>query len=515
MGIVLTDFQGELPGVSNYDLPANAASEAINCEFGGTLRPARFFSATPDTSTAGWPVKVHGQWLNASSPDGILPSPVMDDAVDRVYRISNGELQRARIGDLTWIKAGVDAPQALMAVLSDPVTPPAGEVPVARAYIYTESNILFDEYTNEILEEGPPSPPVTIDNLYSNSVVNIVFSAAVPQGKVFSIYRAANGEYLYVGRMLAGQTSFVDNVPDLLLGEPCPSLGWEPPPLLEGFFMLPYGFFVGWKSNRIYCSEQYLPHAWPSSYTYPVRSRVLRCVPTHNGAIAITDNGNLFLAGSSPSALSVVELPTLSPCVSVATAVDMGDAVVYASITGLTAVSSSGSSDLLDGAVSKTWWASRDWSTAYAYRAADLYVLSVGSERLVFDFKARTVAKASGLPARATFDQEDGSLKTPTGKVYASAFAPSYSWKSKSFEFNNGQTFGWTQCIADAYPVNVVWTVWQDSGTPETVAIEYESNTPKRFPAKRLRKVRAAITTGNAVSKVVLTSNRMELEYVG
>ena len=697
MGIVLTDFQGELPGVSNYDLPVNAASEAINCEFGGTLRPARFFSATPDTSTAGWPVKVHGTWLNSDKPDGILPSPMTDDSVDRVYRISGGELQRARIGDLSWATLGVEPPTAaIAAVLDQPTTtstppgerqapdgnqvifhyalmyfgrgddgkqyysnrvegsrvgyansqlvltlsdnlsqhlntvrqqvrysqdgfsvspfrnsyngiqlglfksdnaggwllvadtnagvpadgravipfgaatnggwtynatnvmsysvslydeygttntvaviPPApkavevaqqpvsgageasvedipsGEVSMSRAYILTQARIMFDAYTNEVLEESAPTDPITVSGVYSNTTVRISLSLPVPSGYVYNIYRANAGTYLYVGRINAGESSFLDSVPDIALGEPCPSLEWETPPTLDGFFMAPYGFFVGWKENRVYCSEVFLPHSWPVAYSYAIKHRIIRCVPTHNGAIAITDGGNYFLSGSSPSGMSVVEMPTMYPCIAPATAVDMGDGVVYVSPVGLAIATSSGDALLTDGSVGKKWWAAKNWSGAYAYRADTMYVLTTNTFRLVFDFKSKTIAQATGLPKRATFDQSDGSLKTPTSVVYASTFAPEFTWKSKRLEFNDPQSFSWTQCIASDYPVTVTWELKHSTTKSDTYSVIYSSSKPVRFRSGAFDAVTATISAGGEVSKLVLTANRGELEYVG
>jgi hypothetical protein len=321
--------------------------------------------------------------------------------------------------------------------------------------------------------------------------------------------------YLYVGDCTEGANVFEDNIPDAALGEECPSFDWLPPPELDGVISTGYGFFVGWKGNRIYCSEVYLPHAWPSAYSYTTKYNIRRCVAIHNGVLAITENGNYFISGSSPSGLNLVEMPTFHPCISVNTAVDMGDGVMYVAPTGLALVNSSGSQLMTTGAIDPTWWATKNWVDAYAYRMADMYVLSVGSEKWTFNLATRTIARGTGLPSRATFDQQTGSMKTPNGVVSPSAFASSYTWKSKVFEFHNGQSYGWTQCIASAYPVSVKWHLWQNDGTKTERVVNYLNHHPVRFPPNRWHMVQVELVTDKPVSKLVLTSDKTQLEYLG
>lgn len=700
MGIVLTDFQGEMPGVSNYDLPINAASEAVNCEFGGTVRPARFFSSTPDMSTAGWPVKVYGQWFLADTPNGVLPSPMADDSIDRMYRVSAGRLQRALLSNpSSWSDVGIESPSVtatveviqpmttyvpdgelqapegnqiifqyalmyfgrgddgkqyyssrvegsrvgyansqLVLTLSDnwsqhlntvrqqmrysqngfsvgpfrnsyngiqlgvfksdnaegwwliadtnagvsadgravipfashgngdwtynatnvmsysersyddygteqtyteavmPSAPksvevtqpsvvgageasvediPDGEVGMSRAYIYTVCRIVSNNNGNAVVEEGQPSVAVIADNIYSNSRIKIIFESPVPSGYQFAIYRAHAGMYLYVGDCTAGANVFDDNVPDAALGEECPSFDWLPPPELDGVISTGYGFFVGWKGNRVYCSEVYLPHAWPAAYGYTTKYAIKRCVAVHNGVLAITDNGNYFIAGSTPQGLNLVEMPTFHPCIAPNAAVDMGEGVMYVAPTGIALVDPSGSQLITDGSVAPSWWSTKDWNNAYAYRVADAYVLFVGGESWVFNLRNRTISHGTGLPARATFDQANGSLKTPATVVPSSSFASSYMWKSKIFEFHNGQSYAWTQCIATAYPVNVTWHLWQNDGTKTERVVTYTSHHPVRFPPNRWHRVQAEINSAHPVSRISVTSNRQELEYGG
>ena len=379
--------------------------------------------------------------------------------------------------------------------------------------------IVGDNNGNQVVEEGPPSVPVIVNNVYSNSIIKLQFASKVPSGYTFAIYRAQAGMYLYVGDCIAGANTFEDNIPDAALGEECPSMDWLPPPTLQGVISTGYGFFVGWNQNRVYCSALYLPHAWPAGHSYTTKYNIRRCIATHNGILAITDNGNYFIAGSSPTGLNLVEMPALHPCIGDMTAVDMGDGIVYAAPNSLALVTTSGSQLLTDGAIDPTWWASMNFSASVAYRAGELYVLTVGTIKLVFNLRNKTIHESTGMPTKATFDQATGGLKTSTGVISVSSFAPNYVWRSKIFEFNKMPSFGWTQCIATAYPVTVRWKLWKKltDGTADAVEqlVTYNDHHPKRFIPGAFHRVQARIESSNPVSKVVLTNNREELEYVG
>lgn len=729
MGIVLTDFQGEMLGVSNYDLPVNAASSALNCDFSGTLKPAGFSMTTAATGQdTNWPVKVYDRWLMAAQPNGILPSPMADDALDRMYCLMGGVLHSASAVNadrtvnnaLIWTAVGTDAP--LCSIIASSVTQPKkvialgstqtptgnpytlefclmyfgigtdgkqyyssptdaagsatgysnsevvitlptdwvttdfhafryklqegashshfihtgqwadthgpqiglfyrrnatwelvhdsavwglgvttlsigfsatknrdwthntantfitentfiggsettvdlaadmlsfvkvdvvqaavagagsaeveeipeGEVGIYRSYILTACKIIgTDANGNQVLEEGVPSEAVIVGPIYSNSKVIFSFPPVYEDRNgnpklLYNLYRANAGTYLYVGssdtltKTATTFYSYIDDIPDDALGEACPSMDWLPPPAsLDGLVSLGYGFFVGWKGNRIYCSELYLPHAWPSAYSYAAKYNIRRCIVVHNGILAITDNGNYFIAGSTPIGLNVIELPTFHPCIADSTAVDMGDGVVYAAPTGLALVNSSTSRSLTEQLVDPTWWAAQTFSDAY--RLGDSYVITISGERYRFNLRNKTLTKSSSLPEKATLDQSTGNLRTVSAVISPSSYAAAYKWVSKMFEFNHAQPFAWVQCIAKSYTpaITLVFTLSKRSmlGNVDSVvatrSVVFDSNKPLRFPAGAWNGVQVGVESAAHISKIVLTNNKAELEYVG
>lgn len=718
MGIILSDFQGQMLGVSNYDLPPNAASEAVDCDFGGTVRKCRYYGTTPSSK---FPVKIYDGWVNGDTPNKYMMSPMANDAAKRVYWLENGALVRGidgstsspttvgvepptgkvesvLTGSTSWAAEavtsayasvgrygfGADAnsidtdgyiywiqqlesgtmtaqefinafyagiPAALLVVqayasigrttigtapnqidqpgfdywvnrlntgeltyerfmeyfyagvgamgdytvlvtnmynsvgrygsgidqagfdywisrltsgalavkdfpaafytgakahgytvteaqlsdaqsklysttpvndafastitdLKDGVTSTAS-VESYRSYIYTLSKIV----SGDIVEESAPSEAVVIGPIKTGAPVVLKLTQAIPAGYYASLYRANSGRYLYVAAIQAGDVDFTDTIPDAALGEECPSINWTAPPLMDGIISAGYGFFIGWKGNSVYASELYLPHAWPAEYTYTVKYGIRRCVPVHGGILAITDNGNYFITGQSPSGISIVEMPTLYPCVSVNSAVDMGDGVVYVSPMGLALATPSGTKLLTEGSIDPIWWASQPLTGVIAYRVSSLYVFTLGNTRYVFDLQTGTMSTRLGLPLAATFDQATGDLRSESEVIHVSSFAPSFVWVSKVFEFNHLISAGWTQCIAAAYPVTVEWRLWKTmadtSGSYTSHPVSYQNHHPVRFPAGAWHRVQARITSANQVSKVVLTNTRSELEYVG
>jgi hypothetical protein len=726
MGIVLSNFLGELPGTNNYDLPTTAASFARDCEFGGTLKPARFYSASAGSAAVGWPVKVYGQWFTGDTPNKYIQSPLANDAAKRVYWVEGGVLYRGSNGSTNgspvetaiptgyvssnggtvttttapsassgivspsnvvtvptptangnavsvavlsayssvarwgfgdgpnqidqagydyWVGllntgqltlstflpafyAAISIPQLVSQAYSslrftdpdgaaywenqlrtgeltyynflptfyaaanfsyvvdyaysllgrapdadgraywiarlttgstkmqnflaeflsgasvnketfnssdltdaksaayDTVNPDAvsglthsdiaNQIGTYRAYVYTISKVVGTMADGSpILEEGPPSAPSIIGPFYHGYPAKLKIEGEMAaSGSVITLYRASYGSYLYVGTVDT-PNNFTDDTPDDALGEACPSTDWLPPPPLAGILPTGQGFFIGWKDTSLYCSELYLPHAWPAGTTYTLKYNIRRCISTYNGILAITDNGNYFISGQTPTGLGITEVPTLYPCIADDTAVNMGNGIVYVSPTGLALISTAGSELLTDGAVDPSWWSSQSFVGARAYRLMDWYVLSFSAGTYVFDMRNKTISESTRLPTSGTFDQANGGLRTTVGELLANSFAPSYTWTSKVFEFNNGQTFGWTQCIAASYPVSVTWHLWQSDGAKTTRVVAYANHHPVRFPSNRWHRVQAEIVTASPVSKLVLTSDRKELEYLG
>jgi hypothetical protein len=155
----------------------------------------------------------------------------------------------------------------------------------------------------------------------------------------------------------------------------------------------------------------------------------------------------------------------------------------------------------------------------------------IAGSRTVWTLNLQTkkLSRNNFLPAKAAFDMSNGNLvlaeeigtTTKTMLIHnvtPYTFAPSFVWQSKAFEFNRHGSFSWVQCVAAAYPVTVKFLLWKTrsvSTTPETVVVSFTDHNPRRFNAGSYHRVGLRIESAHPVSKVVLTSDRSELEYVG
>ena len=145
----------------------------------------------------------------------------------------------------------------------------------ARSYVYT--------YVTAWGEESPPSPPSNIVRPADGSPV-VVSGFRRPDsdyGVVYiNIYRTATGfremdgkiqkpltDFLYVGRIPVGQSSFTDTVLTRYLGVALETMYDRPPPEMAGVVAIPDQVrLAGFNKNKVYFSEPHQAHNWPAKY---------------------------------------------------------------------------------------------------------------------------------------------------------------------------------------------------------------------------------------------------------
>lgn len=239
----------------------------------------------------------------------------------------------------------------------------------ARAYVFT--------YVSVYGEEGPPSPPSEVKDVYASGTVQVdvgdIAHSYLNQGgdranvNRVRIYRSAAGQsaaFFKVGEIgLSGNInqswseSFTDNVPSVSLGEVLPSEKWFPPPIgLRGIKMLPNGFMVGWKGNMLYFTEPNLPHAWNPDYARSIDADIIN-VESFGNTLVIGTRGRPYLAsGSDPASMSIRKADVFAPLVNNRAMVDAGAGVLFPSSSGLYLVSPAGSRNLTEQHFDQRTW---------------------------------------------------------------------------------------------------------------------------------------------------------------
>ncbi|CAN7308681.1 hypothetical protein LJR296_001467 [Cupriavidus necator] len=179
-----------------------------------------------------------------------------------------------------------------------------------RAYVYT--------YVNTYGEEGPPSPPGSL-NLVNGVAVDVTltrdnFAANYAPIKEIRVYRTQFGssvaDYFYAGSFLVlGQpgTTFVfhDDVTAAALNEALASDEYYPPDqALVGLMCLKNGILCAWKGNEVHFSEAYKPWAWPPEYVKTFQHNVVGGVPYGSGVLLTTTTEPVILSGVTPGGMT-------------------------------------------------------------------------------------------------------------------------------------------------------------------------------------------------------------------
>jgi hypothetical protein len=245
---------------------------------------------------------------------------------------------------------------------------------VARAYVYT--------WVTEYSEEGPPSLPSVV-NGWSNGTWNIeLFTPTLnnmgggtdADGKVWPadrnikttrIYRSitnqsGQGTYFFVAEIPVTQASYVDTIPDnvVALNQQLLSYYWfGPPEDMQGIVPFPNGNAVGWRSNELWFSEAYRPHAWPAGYVLTTEFPIVGVGVCGQSIVVCTQGSPYVASGVNPSAMALTKVNLPEPCLHRASIVSTDTTVLYVSQNGLIQISQSGAgANVTEGWITRERW---------------------------------------------------------------------------------------------------------------------------------------------------------------
>lgn len=336
----------------------------------------------------------------------------------------------------------------------------------ARAYVYT--------YVNQfgaVEEESAPSPAVLVENVTTSGATVTVSGFTAPPTSHYNItkkriYRSVAGTtdtvYLLVAEIPIAQSSYVDTVEAVDLGQTLPSLFWTPPPEdLQGLVALPNGFLAGFRANEVWFSEPFHPHAWPESYVVTTETPVVGLGVFETTLVVTTTRNPYVVSGAHPAVMTQSKLPMVQPCVSKRSIASDQFGVVYASPNGLVCIGP-GSQDV----VTQSMYTREEWqelapTTMLGMIYNNMYIGFHASEdiisgivilrgdsppliRLNFDARAVYVERSSGnIFAVSDYDNKIYQLDAdPLNNTI-------YEWKSKKFVMSQPTNFGAFKVQAD------------------------------------------------------------------
>lgn len=285
-------------------------------------------------------------------------------------------------------------------------------------------------------------------------------------GMTRRIYRTSAGVYRFVAEIAIGTTSYNDTIAETALGEICPSIGWDMPPVgLTGLVSHPMGFLVGFSGKDICFSDPWHPHAWPATYRQTTKFQIVGLGVYLSSIVACTAGTPYVLNGSHPDSISMEQVELVEPCLSKRSVIDVGTGVMYAAPSGYVFVGIGGANVTTQALLSR-----KDW---LGYNPANLHctyydgmVIGLSStpnagERsgFIFDSKNVTFTSLSVLTTATYVDPTDGNLYLVSDgliKMWAADTnnRETYEWKSKVFVFPKAVNLGAAQVDADYDTLN-------------------------------------------------------------
>jgi hypothetical protein len=257
----------------------------------------------------------------------------------------------------------------------------------ARGYVYT--------WVTEYGEEGPPSDPVVV-NGWSNAVWTITLFQPMPENMgadfpatddngdlildgdgnpvmksadrnitLTRIYRTISsqtglGTYFLVAEIPVAQGVYTDIISDdvVALNSQMVSLYWYGPPEdLSTIQAFPNGIAVGFRSNEVWFSEAYRPHAWPPGYVLTTEFPIVGIGVCGQAIVVVTQGTPYLINGVNPASMSLTKINLQEPGLHRGSIVPTDTAVFYVSQNGLIQISQSGAGlNTTEGWISRERW---------------------------------------------------------------------------------------------------------------------------------------------------------------
>ena len=415
MKLTFSQLLGEIPKADSSLLSQQHSTYAYDVRLDrGTLRPFRQsqfyrvaskpgdqlslyrFAAVPGDPESGW-------IFSWDTVVDVVRGPIADNVQDLTYwtgeefpkYCDNSIATGVGVLPANWYKLGVPAPEfgptgamkALPVELfpldpAEPVDPPPpeeSEEPVdpeepvpdygvgdASTEVDRDYVVTFLQQLGELVMEGPPSDPSNVITVPSGAGVELQNIADPPSGpypwsgkRLYRrIYSGGQTRLVLVTELVLGTTEYFDTIPDAELpGDWLASTNfYEPDETMHSLGVLSNGLMFGAKDNDICLSEPYLPHAWNPFYRYPVPHKIVGMGQADNQIVAVTEKNPYLLVGTSPGAMSSVELKIDQGCLSKRSIISGSFGCCYASPDGLIIISNNGSGLVTGDLMTRDQW---------------------------------------------------------------------------------------------------------------------------------------------------------------
>lgn len=258
-----------------------------------------------------------------------------------------------------------------------------------------------------------------------------------------NLYRtSASGDFLLVASLPISQSTYVDKIPDgSLSGILATETYTMPPEGMRGLCSMPNGICAGFIQNEVLFSEVYLPYAWPEEYRFSIDYDIVAIEPIGSSLVVGTTGDPYLYTGISPGNIAGQKLEISQACVSKASMLNIGYAVIYACPDGLVAVAPDGIRLATEEIIKPMQWRKMlDPSSIKAFRHEAKYIGIHSTGAFIFDivngdFRHLNDSWDAGYtdPKDDTLyivDKTNGSIKRFRGGTTPKTL----TWKSKEFD---------------------------------------------------------------------------------
>ena len=539
-------FKGTAPKLSARLLADGAAKTAVNCRLdSGDLAPIRGLSDIASTAeTAGTENSLYkydtvdgvDQWFRWDEDVDVVRSPIAANTYNRVYYTGDsldGKRPRVTYNSIA-VGGGTVYPSASFRLgLPAPTTAPTmtvvGSVPADTENAIKESRSYVYTFVSVNGEEGPPSPPSAVLDLYpSAQTVSIsAMDNGIPASSDIThknIYRtvtsAAGTFYMYVDVVLLSLQIYPDSKTALEVGGVLPSTDWVAPPAeMIGLTSLSNGILAGFKDNEVMFCEPFMPHAWPTKYRLSTDFSIVAIKAVGSSLIVTTKAYPYVVQGSHPSNMTIVRMRENQACVSKRSIVNMGSHVMYASPDGLVSASGTAATLATDKVFSRSQWQALKPETIHSYMYEGNYVglYTVSGVQKGFIFNPQTLL-LSDLTQVTTLtggysDPEADALyfidSSSQIKQFDSGSEATYEWHSKQYKIERPINMAVAKVEAESYS-NITISVYAESGLVHSQAVLNER--AFRLPSGyRSNQYEVKVVGTDIINSVVVATSMSEI----
>lgn len=547
MALIKIDvFKGTAPKMSARLLPEGSATTAINCRLdSGDLAPIRALGLATGSSEVGGTQNslykydtVDGvvQWLRWDEDVDVVRSPVAGNTSNRVYFTgdSTDEMKPRVTQNTVAIGAGtvfpsfsfllgLPAPSAAPAASAVGDTPAesSSEIKETRSYVYT--------FVTANGEEGPPSSPSPVFDIYPTSQTATVSLMQTAEDAAYNvthkyIYRtvtaAAGTQYQFVAKVLLSASSYSDALSSLQVGGVLPSTGWSAPPAgMIGLTSLSNGILAGFKDNEVMFCEPFMPHAWPTKYRMSTDFPIVGIKAVGSSLIVTTKAFPYVAQGSHPSNMTIARMRENQSCASKRSIVGMGKYVMYASPDGLIAAAGTTATLATDRVLSRTQWQAMKPETMHGYmhegRYIGFYTVDAVQKGFIFDLDQMLLTDlidVEGVTGGYANPEDDALYfidDTLQIQQFDAGANSTYEWHSKQYKVGRPINMAVARVEAESYS-NITLSVYAESGLIYTQAVLNEN--AFRLPAGyRSNQYEVKIVGTDIVNSVYIASSMSEL----